>query len=294
MIKMTEMLTNKSDLEARVEAMLSQQRYSDVTKAGTSGVKRGAQNLEIPAPVIRKKLRSETRSIAMDVDDQTEETDSAFENNSEKSWNTQGAHGRGFKRNENNENQIKNDQNKENQRKGEKVKGGQTKNRPRKPVQWGKGRKENGTFAAMAADFDVFVCNTHNSTTEDTVKDALKHFTSDENGEGGVEALEVECRSREGMFKKSWRVSVAFTDREKVLSPESWPEGWGCRRYFRAKTSQTSTTPNVTTPTVDPNAQEIVQDSATNNTAGGVPRAATAGGTPRSAAAGGTPRATTA
>ena len=37
------------------------------------------------------------------------------------------------------------------------------------------------------------------------------------------------------MYRKSWRVQVAYTDKTKVLDPDSWPEGWGVRQYFRAR-----------------------------------------------------------
>ena len=104
------------------------------------------------------------------------------------------------------------------------------------PIQWGTGRRESNKFVAKAAPFDVFVCNTHNSTTEETIKEALMFYTGDENGDGGVVPTEVECRSREGMYRKSWRVQVSYSDKEKVLEPNNWPAGWGVRQYFRART----------------------------------------------------------
>ena len=33
------------------------------------------------------------------------------------------------------------------------------------------------------------------------------------------------------MYRVSWRVSVAFKDKDRVLSGESWPDGWGVRKF---------------------------------------------------------------
>ena len=75
----------------------------------------------------------------------------------------------------------------------------------------------------------MFVCNTHHTTTEDVVKQALEECSA-EAGEPII-AKKVYRMSREGMYRVSWRVTVSFRDRERVISAESWPEGWGVRKF---------------------------------------------------------------
>ena len=125
------------------------------------------------------------------------------------------------------------------------------------------------------------MCNTHNTTTEEVVRSALEYYTVNENGEGGVKALEIECRSREGMYKKSWRVQVDFCDKERVLSPESWPEGWGCRRYFRAQNRQPGYTPMQRKDSVNANGANSNDVSRKNSSSENIPIVQVGGGASR-------------
>ena len=125
MIKITEMLTSKNDLEGRVETMLSQQRYSDAAKAGTSPNnpkqqnnrtkqnKRGPEHLDASPPSFRKKSRSDSLSVSVPHEEthpvEVFEAASASKN----PWETQRPHGQGFKKGDKD--------------KGEKEKGNQTK-----------------------------------------------------------------------------------------------------------------------------------------------------------------------
>lgn len=106
---------------------------------------------------------------------------------------------------------------------------GKLQHRKMKPVIWGKAKVQSE--AAMAAPFDIYVCNTHHTTTEEGIRKTLQDNTSGDAG-SGVQALEVVCQSKEGMFKKSWRIRVNFADKDRALEPETWPEGWGIRKFF--------------------------------------------------------------
>ena len=76
----------------------------------------------------------------------------------------------------------------------------------------------------------MFVCNTHHTTTEDIVRLALEQCSA-ENGQEIVCANKITQLSREGMFRVSWRVTVNHKDKERALSAECWPEGWGVRKF---------------------------------------------------------------
>ena len=69
----------------------------------------------------------------------------------------------------------------------------------------------------------------HQSYLSSVVKQALEEC-SGESGEPII-ARNVYRMSKEGMFRVSWRVTVSFKDKERALSGESWPEGWGVRRF---------------------------------------------------------------
>ena len=75
----------------------------------------------------------------------------------------------------------------------------------------------------------MLLFNTHHTTTEEIVKQALQECSS-ETGEAII-AKKVTRLSKDGMYRVSWRVTVDFKDKDRVLSGESWPEGWGYRKF---------------------------------------------------------------
>ena len=69
-----------------------------------------------------------------------------------------------------------------------------------------------------SAPRDLFVYHTHNSTTEEDIKDLIGETSK-------VEVLQVERRSRDHAYFGSFRVSVNRDEFEKALAPEHWPSG---------------------------------------------------------------------
>ena len=51
---------------------------------------------------------------------------------------------------------------------------------------------------------------------------------------------ELECVSRDDSWTKSYRIIVECNDLAALLNPEFWPDGIGCRIYWREKIQQTA------------------------------------------------------
>ena len=92
------------------------------------------------------------------------------------------------------------------------------------------GGLSGGSHTAQAADFHVFVCNTHHTTTEDIVRMALEQCSA-EDGQEAVIPKKITRLSKEGMYRVSWRVTVTHKHKDRALSAACWPEGWGVRKF---------------------------------------------------------------
>jgi len=51
------------------------------------------------------------------------------------------------------------------------------------------------------------------------------------------------------MFKKSWRIRINFADKDRALEPETWPEGWGVRKFFYPRKKLLSAAKSISHPT---------------------------------------------
>jgi hypothetical protein len=45
----------------------------------------------------------------------------------------------------------------------------------------------------------------------------------------------AECPLEDGSWTKSYRVTVECNNINDILNPEFWPDGIGCRRFWRKK-----------------------------------------------------------
>ena len=50
-----------------------------------------------------------------------------------------------------------------------------------------------------------------------------------------VNVVNCECISVENLDTKSFKVSVASSDRDSLLKPDLWPENIHIRKYFKAR-----------------------------------------------------------
>ena len=67
-----------------------------------------------------------------------------------------------------------------------------------------------------------------------TTDDMLKQFIASKD----VTVTDLECVSHENAFNKSYKVNIYYDDFEKVMSPDFWPNGVGCRQYVKPRTSR--------------------------------------------------------
>ena len=103
-------------------------------------------------------------------------------------------------------------------------------NRRNNNVVYGKGNSTNLTAGIRCKE--IFVFNLDHTTDED----ALKTFLSSLD----IGVLDLECRSHSEARNKSYRIKIKHTDIDKVMDPDIWPEGVGCRLYFRKRNTGTN------------------------------------------------------
>ena len=48
-----------------------------------------------------------------------------------------------------------------------------------------------------------------------------------------VKIIELKCVSNEDAWTKSFHITVECNNLDSVLQPDFWPDGIGCRRYWR-------------------------------------------------------------
>ena len=125
-----------------------------------------------------------------------------------------------------------------------------SKKKKRTPPTRGTSKVE--TRGVVVAPFDLYIGNTHHTTTADVIKDTLKEVAAqapDDIKPDNFDVIEAEPLTKEidgvAMFRRSWRVRVAWKYREYIVKPDALPYGWTSRRYFppRPKRSESDAVP---------------------------------------------------
>ena len=89
------------------------------------------------------------------------------------------------------------------------------------------GKGGAGGLTASARTCEIFVFNLSGDTSDDDLQSFFVKIN--------VMVAELECRSKPDALARSYRVRIALDDIAKVMNPDIWPEGVGCRMYYRAK-----------------------------------------------------------
>jgi len=92
------------------------------------------------------------------------------------------------------------------------------------------GTKKSTTIRSGPRRHELFVFRVHNEIDDENIK----QFLVDEN----VNVHELERVSREDAWTKSFRVVISSNDLSAVLNADFWPDGIGCRRFWKKKTEQ--------------------------------------------------------
>jgi len=90
------------------------------------------------------------------------------------------------------------------------------------------GTKQSTQLRAGPRRHELFVFRVH----KDIVDEDIKEFMCNE----GVKVHELEIVSSPDAWTKSYRLAVEAMNLEAILQPDFWPDGIGCRRYWRKKT----------------------------------------------------------
>lgn len=94
------------------------------------------------------------------------------------------------------------------------------------------GTKTGTTLRSGPRRQEIFVFRVHREITDDE----LKTFIANEN----MAVKELECVSRDDSWTKSYRIVIECNDLGALLNPEFWPDGIGCRRYWRKRIEKTT------------------------------------------------------
>lgn len=92
------------------------------------------------------------------------------------------------------------------------------------------GTKQSMLIRSAPRCHDLFVFRVHRDISDDTLRDFLKNE--------GVTIHDLELVSWQDATTKSYRITLESPDLDSVLKPEFWPDGIGCRRFFKKKTTK--------------------------------------------------------
>ena len=92
------------------------------------------------------------------------------------------------------------------------------------------GTKKDAKLKAGKIQTELFIFRVDKEASEDDVR----NYVQTDN----IEVLKLECLSKPEAFSNSFYLSVTTDDPVQLLDPSSWPDGVGCRRFFKKKSPQ--------------------------------------------------------
>jgi len=93
------------------------------------------------------------------------------------------------------------------------------------------GTRKSTVIRAGPRRQELFIFRIHADISDDDIK----QFLVGEN----VVVHELERLSKDDSWTKSYRVAIETNDLSALLQPDFWPDGIGCRRYWRKRTLNT-------------------------------------------------------
>ena len=109
-------------------------------------------------------------------------------------------------------------------------------------INYGKAKVTTGRSDVAVAPYEVFIANTHPESTAELIKEILIECASDDTSrDSPLEVIDVKCMMNREKIPNPrtlcWKVTVPNREREYMMKDESYPEGWGHRRFFPPKSS---------------------------------------------------------
>ena len=80
---------------------------------------------------------------------------------------------------------------------------------------------------------DIFVGGCDKNSNEDGIK---RHCAT-----LGIQSIKIEQLTTRSEWYKAYKISMKATDREKLMLPDSWPQGIFVRKYFKPRIATNST-----------------------------------------------------
>ena len=91
------------------------------------------------------------------------------------------------------------------------------------------GTRQSTILRSAPRRHELFVFRVDKEIADDSLKDYLTE-------EGKVNKIhELKCVSLDNSWTKSYRVLIECKDVNDILSPDFWPDGIGCRRFWRKR-----------------------------------------------------------
>ena len=80
---------------------------------------------------------------------------------------------------------------------------------------------------------DIFVGGCDKSSSEEGIKKHCENL--------GIQLMRTEQLTTRSEWYKAYKISMKATDREKLMLPDSWPQGIFVRKYFKPRKATNST-----------------------------------------------------
>lgn len=92
------------------------------------------------------------------------------------------------------------------------------------------GTKKDAELKSGKRQAEFFIFRVDKEATDDMVRNYVET--------GNIEVQKLECLSKPEAFSKSFYLSVTTDDPSQLLDPSFWPDGVGCRRFYKKKASE--------------------------------------------------------
>ena len=86
-------------------------------------------------------------------------------------------------------------------------------------------RQGNEAIKGAIRQADLYIGNCHNDVTPDSIS---KYIVDETN----IRIVKCESLASRNESCRSFKVTLKISDRQRLLSPEVWPEGIICRKFY--------------------------------------------------------------
>ena len=92
---------------------------------------------------------------------------------------------------------------------------------------------ESNNLVGVQRIMDIFVGGCDKNSSEEGIKKHCENL--------GIQLMKIEQLTTRSEWYKAYKISMKATDREKLMLPDSWPQGIFVRKYFKPRKATNST-----------------------------------------------------